>query len=199
MKTEDELELEKLSKELDRIREEQESVWGKYQLLRAKMLRVNYDKATKKGLSPKVVMSLPWDLLGNVEDDGVYDEVKAYFDTWEKKGVQYDGSYYGDCEGEEMSNCQPSLDVRLDKRRPLSEQMGIAEWLPYIKALEGKKIIGISECTLSEHGVYLLKITGRKYSITKTTYGHESVKAEFPSLLKAMEYIYEKHPAPTYD
>ena len=76
---------------------------------------------------------------------------------------------------------------------------GLQKILPYVKPIDGWKIIGIFESTLSEHGTFNLHVGEKTCEVRKTTYGSERLVFKADSLLKALEYIQKHHPYDSED
>jgi hypothetical protein len=86
---------------------------------------------------------------------------------------------------------------------PFEEQLGILEFVDHIEPYPmdiGEdepvmaKPIGVFEYTLSRHGIYMLAVTPNRTVLTTTSYGRTRKKAEFPTLLDALDYVYRNHP-----
>lgn len=71
---------------------------------------------------------------------------------------------------------------------------GLQKILPYIEPVDGWKVIGIFESTLSEHGVFNLYVGEKTCELRKTVYGSERVIFKANSLLETLEYIQKHHP-----
>lgn len=70
---------------------------------------------------------------------------------------------------------------------------GLQKILPYVKPIDGWKIINIFESTLSEHGVFDLHVGEKTCELRKTVYGSERVVFKADSLLEMLEYIQKHH------
>lgn len=182
----DEERLAELEEKQAHLNKQLEGLWPHIKRLRAKIIRAECDKLTRKGLTPKAIMAMNWEQVGSGYGDGVWEEVQKYMETWRERGVRQDGY---DSETKQMS-----LGIVLDGNRPLKDQMGIAKWIPYIKPTQGVTYIDILEHTLSEHGIYVLRIEDDKFILQKTTYGRTKDLKTFDTLKDAMKYIYDHHP-----
>lgn len=71
---------------------------------------------------------------------------------------------------------------------------GLEKILPYVKPIDGWKIIGIFESTLSEHGVFNLYVGEKTCELRKTVYGRGRTVFKANSLLEMLKYIQKHHP-----
>jgi hypothetical protein len=72
---------------------------------------------------------------------------------------------------------------------------GLKKILKYLKPVDDMIHIDIFERTLSEYGVFSLRITPdlTKFQIVQTTYGRDEVLHTYKTLEKAMEKIQDKY------
>lgn len=102
--------------------------------------------------------------------------------------------------GYRPSTMQRGIQISLYKYAPDSAAKlektfdGLQKILPYIEPVDGWKVIGIFESTLSEFGSYTLFVGEKVCELRKCTYGSERVIFKANSLLEALEYIQKHHP-----
>lgn len=107
--------------------------------------------------------------------------------------------------GYRPATMQRAVKISLYKHHPESATRlqktleGLEKILPYIKPIDGWKIIGILESTHSEHGVLDLHVGENACEVRKITYGSERIVFKADSLLKALEYIQKHHPYDSED
>ena len=107
---------------------------------------------------------------------------------WEDKGLWHSG-YKPETE-------QVYLKMKLYKGEGDNLEQTIStleEILPHIKAIDGVKVFGVFEHTLSENGVYCVEITEHTYTLVICRYRRKSVVKECKSLREMIEYIQEHH------
>jgi len=90
---------------------------------------------------------------------------------------------------------QSALRVSLNKNSSVEEAVKELEmWLPhYRKTEDDSQHIGILEHTLSEYGVYFIKIFSDKLRLMKTTYGTTRELESFDDLKSILNYVREHH------
>lgn len=71
---------------------------------------------------------------------------------------------------------------------------GLQKILPHIKPVDGWRVVGILESTLSELGSYWLYVNEKICELRKCTYGSERVIFKSKSLLEVLKYIRKNHP-----
>jgi hypothetical protein len=131
--------------------------------------------------TPKTYMEINASSRG----EALYVACEKFISTYYDKGV-YAGGYY-------PATNQFALKVKFDQNRPLEHQLGILDFVEYLKPFEGTKHIGVFEYTLSEDGVYCILVSD-KTKLIKTTYGHDRTIRMFDTLLECLRYVYEYHP-----
>jgi CHAD domain-containing protein len=118
-----------------------------------------------------------------------YDKMRKWFsDNYDKRGLKR-GGY-------NIKTGQTVLEICLDQNIPLTKQLGILDFLPYIEPCKFREsedlhcYIDIFEHTLSEHASYSLRTNPEKTRFwVQSHYGH--IYSESTDLIKAMTYIYE--------
>jgi len=101
--------------------------------------------------------------------------------------------------GYRVATMQRAIQISLYKYHPESAVKfqktleGFEKVLPHVKPIEGWKVIGILESTLSEHGVFNLYVGEKACELRKTAYGMERVIFNSDSLFETLKYIQEHH------
>lgn len=144
------------------------------------------------GITIEGIMSLNWeDVTGEW-----YERVTKFL-----RGIP--GTY---ASGYMAHTGQANIQIMLDQNKPLDEQLGIKQVIPFIKAVKGWKVVSIFEHTLSARASYCLVINEEKgiYAITTHRSLHEgTVRDNQPTygmwtphktLDDAFQYIYENLP-----
>ena len=144
-----------------------------------------------KKLTPKFVMSLPWDAIAN----GISDETtKIWAEVTEWLNEQPGMRHYG----YNSETNQVAVQICLDQKIPLNKQLGILRFIPHIKTFKKNKkdiiYIGVFEHTLSEYGVYEIQRHGETWQLIKTTYHHPNICCETTNISELLKYIYKHHP-----
>lgn len=126
-----------------------------------------------------------------------YREVDGWIQTtYMSKGIYPDGTGF-QVEG---GLNQPCIQIMLKRNKPLADQMGLKEFLPFIlptgfedeeRGLPFIKRIGIFEDTLSEFGSWYAQIVDDKFQIMKMTHSREEMKKEFDNVDDFLKYCYE--------
>jgi hypothetical protein len=94
---------------------------------------------------------------------------------------------------------QSAVEICTYKNFPVEPQLNDLQlWLPHLKPIEedgrSYQYLGIFEHTLSEGGVFFLRIYSETdVALWKTTYGHSRLLRSFPMLQEAVLYVSKNH------
>lgn len=156
----------KISKKIEKLREEQELV------------------EMKQPMKPED--EIEYFLF---EDGRVSGErYKAREKFWNDKGLWHSGYF------PEMS--QIHLEIMLYKgvNDNLEKVFTTLEKvLPYIKTQNGVKRLGVFEHSLSENGSYTIEITDETFDLVVHRYGRKSLVKSFDNLLSLLQYVQQHH------
>lgn len=121
------------------------------------------------------------------EADIGHDKVHEWFSKYFNQGVYYNGlTILGE------DRYQRAVSIKLERSRPLKEQMAIKEFIPYIQpGYQGNRTVRVFESTLSEYGVY--SVNTDNYELGITRYGSYSTIKSFSSIDELLEYVYKHH------
>jgi hypothetical protein len=177
--------LAKLNREWKEAEQVFRSICDKTGELRDAITKEKLDRHFAEGITPEKILSGPpwWAIAGEWHQKLTNWISKNYFD----RGVHASG-YYPETD-------QLALRIKLDQRQPLDGQLGILDFIPFIKPhSKGEnrdyKKIGIFEASLSEFGSWALLL-----SSTETILVHQrQEKQRFSSVREALQYIYKHLP-----
>lgn len=155
-----------------------------------------------KDLYNKKVDEQNKDLVVNVKTYMERDPNGGSYEWYKKNIIPFEESYYdkGLFFGGYWSDTnQRAVSVKFDQNKPFEEQLGILEFIPYIKANEKNiKKIRIFESSLSEGGAYSIEYDDSKklaiYEIVKTSWGTNKTLETFHNLEACLKYVYDNHP-----
>lgn len=128
--------------------------------------------------------------------------IREFFEQQTIKGGPLDGLYQTGT----SSGGQARFSVKLDQKRPLSEQQGLQVLLPYVTPIDGWRVFGIFEHTLSYGGSWCLRVreeggiaevwADQDFHYAHTQVGNPKIyKAEFiGTTTEALAHIYKRHP-----
>jgi len=117
----------------------------------------------------------------------IYTRTEAWLWKYTNGSVMRDG-FWSDTN-------QTGLQLHLDKNKTLEEQLGILEFIPHIKPdKDGYRRVGLLEPTLSEGGIYKIRIDAEgKPALTKTVYGQTRTVKQWDTLQECLAYLYQHH------
>ena len=182
----------KIEAEIAKIEAEREEVFKQMKPLEDKSTRLYNKLKKKKGELTKAIL-----LDASFEDKIKYLITESGSDGLEKhvaaekffKNLGLETSGYFPKTGQRrvrvslIRGCDKSLEGTLS---------GLNKVLPFIKPIDGEKLISIFEHTLSEYGSYSIAISN-SYDVVKHTYGRKSVEKSFNSLLDCLKYVQYVH------
>lgn len=171
---------EMICKEIERLGEQSKSLYDEIGLLKDKLFERELAKTGEDN----------WPLL--LKEQNSMASIKAL----DKALAKYEMM---SC-GYRHSTMQRAIQISLYKYAPDSVSKlektfnGLQKILPYIKPVDGWKIIDILESTLSQYGSYSLYVGEKVCELRKCTYGSERVIFKSKSLREVLEYIRKDHP-----
>ena len=177
--------LAKLDQEWKEAAQVFKSICDKTSELRDAITKEKLDLHFADGITPEKLLSGPpwWAITGEWHQKLTHWIVENYF----KRGVSASG-YYPETD-------QLALRITLDQHLPLDGQLGILDFIPFIKPhSKGEnrdyKKVGIFEESLSEFGSWALLL-----SDTETILVHNrQEKQRFSNIREALQYIYKHLP-----
>ena len=91
---------------------------------------------------------------------------------------------------------QIHLQVDFDQNKPFEEQLGVLEFIPYIKKIKGEefKLVGVLEETCSFHGIYELRIYPDHTELTVTSCGHLKIVFSNVDIKVVLKHVYDNFP-----
>lgn len=133
-----------------------------------------------KPITPEIFMSLDWNLV-TFKWFQVLDQ--WFRDNYRNKGL-YKGTVWSETD-------QVALQVMFDQNYPLDDQLGILDFLPFIKPTKkGAKLVGIFEHTCSQYASWMLEIFEDRVELIRTRW----TDRKFKDLQEALHYVYQHHP-----